>query len=97
MSTHSQIAVLLVILCGLDVARAVLSPNFLDGIHQKFEFQNSFKPPMLTNSKGQIPFWDRSGGMETTLYTANNSQTVSENCPKIRPDSDMRESESAQV
>ncbi|XP_011405140.1 PREDICTED: protein ERGIC-53-like [Amphimedon queenslandica] len=28
---------------------------------QKFMFKHSFKPPMIVNAKGQIPFWDHGG------------------------------------
>ena len=34
----------------------------LAGIHQKFEFQHSFKPPHVANDKGQIHFWEHGGG-----------------------------------
>ena len=53
---------LFVILYSLGLTRAVLSPNLLDNIQRKFEFQNSFKPPTLINAKGEIPFWKRAGG-----------------------------------
>ena len=62
MSTFTWATALFVILYSLGLTRAVLSPNLLDNIQQKFEFQNSFKPPTLINAKGEIPFWERAGG-----------------------------------
>lgn len=35
----------------------------LEGLHQRFEFQHSFKPPYVANDKGEIHFWEHGGGV----------------------------------
>ena len=67
---------LFVILYSLGLTRAVLSPNLLDNIQQKFEFQNSFKPPTLINAKGEIPFWERAGGRTEDMKNSINVVTI---------------------
>ena len=42
---------------------ATFSDETLANVHKKFEFKYSFKPPMLVNSHGEVPFWERGGGM----------------------------------
>ena len=63
MATFSRlfhVFVLLATFFGMGVADLPL--EMLQGVHKKFEFKYSFKAPMLVNSKGEVPFWDRGGG-----------------------------------
>lgn len=61
----------------LHLSLGVLPPNFLEGVHRKFEFKYSFKPPFVVNSKGEIPFWSHGGD---ALPTENQIRV----CPSIQ-------------
>lgn len=56
------VQLLLLLAAGLLEARGTLP--VLEGLHQRFEFQYSFKPPFVANDKGQIPFWEHGGGRD---------------------------------
>lgn len=57
----------LLICISLCLSVAEFPSDRLNGFHSKFEFQHSFKPPLLLNSKGQIPFWEHGGGKVVIL------------------------------
>ena len=53
---------LLIFLLSCLMVRGEKDFELLKRSKQKFMFKHSFKPPMIVNSKGQIPFWDHGGG-----------------------------------
>ena len=55
---------LLLLLSFLRLGSTVLPDDHLKNVLKKFEYKYSFKPPMLVNAKGEVPFWERGGGEE---------------------------------
>lgn len=42
------------------------------GIHRRFEYKNSFKPPYLAQKDGTVPFWEYGG----SKYTSNQKLNI---------------------
>lgn len=37
------------------------------GVHRRFEYKYSFKPPYLAQKDGTVPFWEYGGSKYTTI------------------------------
>lgn len=42
--------------------------NHLVGVHRRFEYKYSFKPPYLAQKDGTVPFWEYGGSKYTNKY-----------------------------
>lgn len=43
------------------------------GVHRRFEYKYSFKPPYLAQKDGTVPFWEYGGSKYTTITTKKRS------------------------
>ncbi|XP_053953969.1 protein ERGIC-53 [Anastrepha ludens] len=56
----SQIVVILLLLVDYRYVHANVN-NHLAGVHRRFEYKYSFKPPYLAQKDGTVPFWEYGG------------------------------------
>lgn len=53
------------------------------GVHRRFEYKYSFKPPYLAQKDGTVPFWEYGGSKYTTLITTKNKRILT-TCRHVR-------------
>ncbi|XP_037956410.1 protein ERGIC-53 [Teleopsis dalmanni] len=50
-----------VILTFINISNAQVNLNHPGGVHRRFEYKYSFKPPYLAQKDGTVPFWEYGG------------------------------------